>query len=861
MAATAIVCQVRDTNSEVVSGAKVNVYEAGTTTRRAIYTAADLQTQATNPLVAGSDGVAVAWIDGSAGDIKVVITNADASVTVYSGDNLPADDPFFFAGLTGPKGDKGDTGDTGPQGATGATGATGPQGPTGPTGPTGATGPKGDTGDSAYDVAVAEGFVGTEAQWLASLVGPQGPQGETGATGATGPQGDTGPTGATGATGPQGETGPAGPQGTVANSFAGAWDIATAYAADDIVTYQGETWLALQGSTGTTPTEGATWTKLAAKGADGEGSGTVTSVAITGSDGIEIDSGSPITSSGTIALGVNAAALRTHINVEDGADATDATNVAAAGAVMDGDFASNGFMKRTGAGTYSTDAAIALGDIAQGGATDGQVLAWNNTGGTWEAQDASGGGGGITVAAVQTSAFTPAVGTAYPVDLSGGAVTLTALPSSPSQGDRFELHDANRTWDATNTLTIPGADGINGRSENQIITLTGARVLFEYVNANYGWDMKVLEPKAAFTYSQPITETPSITSPADAATDIGETLTLTSSAFSTFNDTDTHAVSDWQIASDSAFSTVIVQSLDDASNLESWTVPLGNLSTSTTYYARVRHGGAAYGDSDWSETISFTTASAFLDADAQTLINNMSVAPSAARQTLISDLVAGLKTDGIWSKLDRLWVMAAHDAQAARLDWKDPAGTSLTATNSPTFTADQGYEGDGSSAFLATGYTPSVDGSSYTANSISFGVWVNAVGPDATQFWGGGSTAGTGSTGVFRLADGSVWRGRAGTGNIDATTLSENATGLLASNRSSSSAVQLYRNGTSEASLTGQSAFSILSQEIYLLGLNNSGSAAFHATGRISAAFVGGSLTATEHSNLHSRLNTYITGL
>lgn len=37
----------------------------------------------------------------------------------------------------------------------------------------------------------------------------------------------------------------------------------------------------------------------------GGGSGTVTSVAVSGSDGIEIDSGSPITASGTIALGLN----------------------------------------------------------------------------------------------------------------------------------------------------------------------------------------------------------------------------------------------------------------------------------------------------------------------------------------------------------------------------------------------------------------------------------------------------------------------------------------------------------------------------------------------------------------------------
>ena len=67
----------------------------------------------------------------------------------------------------------------------------------------------------------------------------------------------------------------------------------------------------------------------------GGGSGTVTSVAVSGSDGIEVDSGSPVTTSGTIALGVNKTNMLSHLNVEDGADVTDATNVTAAGALMD----------------------------------------------------------------------------------------------------------------------------------------------------------------------------------------------------------------------------------------------------------------------------------------------------------------------------------------------------------------------------------------------------------------------------------------------------------------------------------------------------------------------------------------------
>jgi len=77
----------------------------------------------------------------------------------------------------------------GPTGPQGVTGSTGPQGGIGPAGPQGNTGAD---GRSAYQVAVDEGFTGTEEEWLASLVGPIGPQGGIGPAGPQGPKGDPG---------------------------------------------------------------------------------------------------------------------------------------------------------------------------------------------------------------------------------------------------------------------------------------------------------------------------------------------------------------------------------------------------------------------------------------------------------------------------------------------------------------------------------------------------------------------------------------------------------------------------------------------------------------------------------------------
>ena len=68
-------------------------------------------------------------------------------------------------------------------------------------GPQGPTGPAGADGDSAYQVAVNNGFIGTEEAWLESLQGTNGVDGINGTNGLDGVKGDTGATGATGATG------------------------------------------------------------------------------------------------------------------------------------------------------------------------------------------------------------------------------------------------------------------------------------------------------------------------------------------------------------------------------------------------------------------------------------------------------------------------------------------------------------------------------------------------------------------------------------------------------------------------------------------------------------------------------------
>ena len=104
-------------------------------------------------------------------------------------------------------------------------------------------------------------------------------------------------------------------------------------------------------------------------------------------------------------------------------------------------------------------------------------------------------------------------------------------------------------------------------------------------------------------------QTPVNQSPTNNAIDQNGTVTLTASAFGWFGLSDTHLNSDWQVATDAAFNTVIASSLADSVNKTSWVV--SGLSVSQTYYWRVRYRGTNNGVSEWSESFSFSTKSTF----------------------------------------------------------------------------------------------------------------------------------------------------------------------------------------------------------------------------------------------------------
>ncbi|TSD85632.1 hypothetical protein FFK22_026675 [Mycobacterium sp. KBS0706] len=246
-----------------------------------------------------------------------------------------------------------------------------------------------------------------------------------------------------------------------------------------------------------------------------------------------------------------------------------------------------------------------------------------------------------------------------------------------------------------------------------------------------------------------------------------------------------------------------------------------------------------------------------IDADAWAYIAAMTARPTYARQTLIKDLVESLKSAGVWAKLDALYLLAAHDAQAARLNAKAPATFALTAVSSPTFTTDRGYTGTGSGVtpggYLSTGFNPLTAGGHYGLNDAHLAVWVRTASSSTTN--GAMSEIGNGQAFissknatagqiVTRLNDNVSTGVAAGT---------PNSTEFFCLSRAGSGAYSRYHNATSLGDLS-QASTSIFNDLLYLLRRGTT----TYSDAQVSAASIGGALTPAEETALYNAKHAYL---
>lgn len=228
----------------------------------------------------------------------------------------------------------------------------------------------------------------------------------------------------------------------------------------------------------------------------------------------------------------------------------------------------------------------------------------------------------------------------------------------------------------------------------------------------------------------------------------------------------------------------------------------------------------------------------------QALVARMSSPPSASRVDAIFALILALMDAGVWSRLDLLHVMAAHNEQASRLNWIGSI-YDLATYNSPTFGIDRGWLG-GSTAWMdAVGYNPSTAASRLSQNDASLGLWV--LTPSAgtgIDLYAGSGWMGRRNTGVdwhYRVCDGTSNFGQPG-----------DTPGFYVGARSDPATKRLFKNGVQIVAHSVASTTPFNRLAVFGTGGGN------HSTVEVAVVLAGASLTDAQHAALYAAVRTYL---
>lgn len=274
------------------------------------------------------------------------------------------------------------------------------------------------------------------------------------------------------------------------------------------------------------------------------------------------------------------------------------------------------------------------------------------------------------------------------------------------------------------------------------------------------------------------------------------------------------------------------------------------LTSNTAYEVVFLHTDDAENDSDQS-TVGFTTD--FID-ETNALAAEMDAdgtAPDATRKGHINTLISTLKANGVWAKLDRLWVLAAHEETAALINWVAPGTDTLTKAGTPTFTADQGFTGNGTDGSLNSGTNYSAL-TLFQRNSAHVSIWSRSN--TQTANFDFGQDSGSHLTG-FRIRNAADISSVLLNGGTYAPAQTA-GNGHFISDRPDANNIITYRNGVAYGA--GGSVASSAPPNVVPCILRSLTS---FGTKQIAAVTLGASLGATDADDLYDALQAYMTAV
>lgn len=236
------------------------------------------------------------------------------------------------------------------------------------------------------------------------------------------------------------------------------------------------------------------------------------------------------------------------------------------------------------------------------------------------------------------------------------------------------------------------------------------------------------------------------------------------------------------------------------------------------------------------------------------VIRAMSARPNRDRAVAIDTLIGTLKGYNLWDRVDGFYILAAHTQQAALVNWRRPGTANLTAVNSPTFTTDVGFAGDGATSYLTNTSAAAVN---TQPTNISMSLWLKTqktTGSWDVSWSGWEGRIGLETTGLV------AWRLSEGTGdNVAISNVTQ--PGLVTIARATGSETRIYKDGALAKSNTfAYNAGGTYTTTIPIYLGSTSGTSGF-TNATYSMFHYGASMTTAESALFYNAVNDYMTAV
>jgi len=239
-----------------------------------------------------------------------------------------------------------------------------------------------------------------------------------------------------------------------------------------------------------------------------------------------------------------------------------------------------------------------------------------------------------------------------------------------------------------------------------------------------------------------------------------------------------------------------------------------------------------------------------LDPSASDFITVANITDST-QQDAINQLVLDLKSYSIWSKLEAIYPYIGGNATSHSYNLKDTTQFQITWNGGVTHDSN-GITGNGTNGYGNTGLIPN----SVLTNFVSMGVY---IGNNVLELKADIGSYGTSGCRIISRYSSNIFGSLVMDGTNKTVSGVTDSRGLKCINRTTTSNRQAYLDGVEYLDTNTSSGYSTF--PVSVLAINNNGTNSLFSTRQQRFAFIGNSLTTTEHANLYTAIQDFQTAL